>query len=50
MKLDSDHHFKNMLLYFYNQIKTKDNIENEYTQNINQARLIEELKDKANGK
>ena len=50
VKLDSDHHFKNMLLHFYNQIKTKDNVENEYTQNVNQARLIEELKDKANGK
>ncbi len=47
IKLDSDHHFKNMLLYFYHQIKTKDKVENEYDQNINQARLIRELREKS---
>ena len=45
VKLPSDHHFKNMLKYFYTQIFTKENIENEYMQNINQARLIKEAKD-----
>ena len=44
--LPSDHHFKNMLKYFYTQIITKENIEDEYAQNINQARLIKELKEK----
>jgi len=47
--LPSDHHFKNMLKYFYTQIITKENIEDEYAQNINQARLIKELKKNANG-
>lgn len=49
IKLSSDNHFKNMLKYFYTQIITKENIEDEYNQNINQARLIKELKEKANG-
>jgi len=46
VQLSSDHHFKNMLKYFYTQIITKENIEDEYAQNINQARLIKELKEK----
>lgn len=50
IKLDSDHHFKNMLLNFYHQIKTKDKVENEYDQNINQARLIKELREKSSEK
>lgn len=49
VKLPSDNHFKNMLKYFYTQILIKEKIENEYYQNINQARLINELKEKANG-
>lgn len=49
VKLPSDNHFKNMLKYFYTQILTKEKIEDEYDQNINQARLINELKEKANG-
>jgi len=49
VQLSSDHHFKNMLKHFYTQIITKENIEDEYKQNINQARLIRELKEKANG-
>lgn len=49
IKLSSDNHFKNMLKYFYTQIITKENIEDEYNQNINQARLIKELKEKTNG-
>jgi len=48
VQLSSDHHFKNMLKHFYTQIITKENIEDEYKQNINQARLIRELKEKAN--
>ncbi len=42
--LKSDHHFKNMLLYFYKLINTQKGLENEYSQNINQARLINEVK------
>lgn len=48
--LQSDNHFKNMLKHFYNQILTKENINDEYLQNINQARLIKEFKEKSNGK
>jgi len=43
--LSSDHHFKNMLKYFYSQVIDKDNINLEYEQNINQARLINEVKE-----
>lgn len=49
VKLPSDNHFKNMLKYFHTQIFTKEKIEDEYDQNINQARLINELRVKANG-
>jgi len=49
IKLPSDHHFRNMLRYFYTQIITQKHMEDEYNQNINQARLINELKEKANG-
>ena len=49
VKLPSDNHFKNMLKHFHTQIITKENIEDEYVQNINQARLIKELKDKSYG-
>ena len=38
-----------MLKHFYTKITTKENIEDEYKQNINQARLLKELKEKANG-
>jgi predicted dehydrogenase len=48
-KIPSDNHFQNMLKYFHNQILTKENIDDEYFQNINQARLIKELKEKSNG-
>ena len=46
--LPADHHFKNMLLHFYKLIISKNGIDDEYKQNINQARLINELKIKAN--
>lgn len=44
IKLPSDHHFKNMLLHFYKLITQQADLENEYSQNVNQARLINELK------
>jgi NDP-hexose-3-ketoreductase len=48
--LNPDHHFKNMLTHFYNLSVTKKDLEQEYVQNINQARLLHELKNKADGK
>jgi NDP-hexose-3-ketoreductase len=48
LKIKKDNHFKNILKYFYNQIISKEFIEEEYKQNINQARLVKELKVKAN--
>jgi dTDP-3,4-didehydro-2,6-dideoxy-alpha-D-glucose 3-reductase len=47
LKLQSDNHFKNMLKYFYSQIINKDTLEEEYKQNITQARLLKELLDKS---
>jgi dTDP-3,4-didehydro-2,6-dideoxy-alpha-D-glucose 3-reductase len=44
IQLEKDNHFLNMLKYFYNKIVTKDSMENEYKDNINQARLINEIK------
>ncbi len=46
IELKPDNHFENMLLYFYKLIKNKNQelIELEYIQNINQARLINEIK------
>ena len=49
VNLSSDHHFKNMLKHFYTKIIIKEKVEDEYIQNINQARLIKELKEKSNG-
>jgi NDP-hexose-3-ketoreductase len=49
IKIPPDNHFENMLRYFYNKITTKKSIEEEYIQNINQARLIKELKELSNG-
>lgn len=49
IKLKPDNHFKNMLIHFYTQIFAKDKNNDEYIQNINQSRLINELKVKANG-
>lgn len=42
-----ENHFKHMLVYFYQQITTQTNIQNEYEQNINQARLLSELYEKS---
>jgi len=37
-------HFEKMLLHFHKLINTKEGLETEYTQNINQSRLIQQLK------
>jgi len=45
--LATDNHFKNMLSYFYEAaVGTKDK-RHEYTANINQARLLKELREKS---
>ena len=46
--LPEDNHFLNMLNYFANCIRTKTNLEDEYVQNVDQARLLGELSDYAN--
>lgn len=47
IKVPDDNHFKNMLIHFYNLIIGKHDTEDEYRQNIDQARLIEELRNNA---
>lgn len=42
IKLSPDNHFRNMLVHFYKQIACE--CSKEYTDNINQARLIEEIR------
>ena len=46
--LPVDHHFKNMLLHFRQMILKENEQKAEYIQNNNQARLINELRNKAN--
>lgn len=48
IELEPDHHFKNMLSYFITAISSSSIKSNEYEQNIRQARLIKELRIKAN--
>ena len=50
MVIEPDNHFNNMLFHFHQLIQNNVDIENEYKQNINQGRLLQELKDKANEK
>ena len=47
LKLSADNHFENMLKYFYELTQNNGDKKAEYIQNINQARLINELKTKA---
>jgi predicted dehydrogenase len=47
IKLASDNHFEKMLIHFYDLINGKKSKDGEYLQNINQARLINELKSKS---
>jgi len=48
IEVAADHHFKNMLVNFYSLINDKKELQVEYQKNINQARLIKELREKAN--
>lgn len=45
--LDPDNHFKNMLSYFHEAIVGMKDKRKEYTANINQARLLQELREKS---
>jgi dTDP-3,4-didehydro-2,6-dideoxy-alpha-D-glucose 3-reductase len=44
LKIDSDHHFKNILKHFYRLIVSENSSKDEYEQNINQARLVDEVR------
>lgn len=48
IKLEEDNHFRNMLLYFYDLIMGTIDKNQEYLDNINQSRLLEEIKIKSN--
>jgi dTDP-3,4-didehydro-2,6-dideoxy-alpha-D-glucose 3-reductase len=43
IKVDEACHFTNMLMHFYILITTKKQVKDEYIQNVNQARLLEEF-------
>mgnify|MGYP001199395660 CR=1 FL=1 len=45
--LHKDNHFNNMLLHFSSLISGSKELDNEYNQNFNQARLIEEFRKKS---
>jgi NDP-hexose-3-ketoreductase len=48
IKVPADDHFINLLAHFSEMVREPALATDEYTQNINQARLIEEFKNKAN--
>lgn len=48
ISVEPDHHFKNMLLHFYRLATTGEGLEFEYEQNIQQAILLEAIKQVAN--
>jgi len=48
IRVSSDNPFKKILFYFHNLIISKESLAQEYRQNIDQARLISELRRKAN--
>lgn len=50
IQLAEDNHFRNMLSHFYCLVTSKQGLDNEYQQNVIQARLINELNEKANAK
>jgi predicted dehydrogenase len=50
IELKSDNHFKNMLLYFKEILSNKNKREEEYIANINQAKLLEDVRNKSNNK
>jgi len=46
--VDEDNHFKNMMVYLYNLINTHSIPHDEYEQNIQQARILEAIRNQAN--
>lgn len=50
IEIAPDNHFKNMLEHFYNTVYEGTARKEEYIQNINQSRLIQELNNFAHGK
>ena len=49
IEIDPSNHFVNMLEYFNNAIDNESLKNAEYSGNINQSRILQELKEKANG-
>lgn len=47
-KLNSDNHFRNILLHFHKLCFSKKGLKNEYIQNIDQARMISSISSNAN--
>ena len=47
IKVAPNNHFEEMLIHFSILIKTKKNLSDEYSQNINQSRLVHEVRQKA---
>lgn len=41
--VEPQNHFEQMLLHFYNLIDSKNGLKAEYAQNVNQARLVQEM-------
>ena len=50
IQLDSDNHYQNMLIHFWNCTQSQELCEEEYSQNYIQAKLLEEFKIVSNGK
>ena len=46
VSIASDDHFKNMLLHFYSLITNGNDLEDEYKQNLRQANLLQQIRDK----
>jgi len=49
IEIEPDNHFVNMLLHLYQLIETKKGIMEEYSQNIDQSRLLSQIKIQAHG-
>lgn len=45
--LEQDNHFRNMLLHFHRVVSGGSDKKQEYAANVNQARLLQEIKDKS---
>ncbi len=50
IKVPASNHFENMLLHFYDLVNKKISMDDEHKNNLDQARLLSEIKKKANEK